>query len=231
MRRWGEDLEKCWRRQVWEVTSWKGEREQAGAVVWETRDLGTGFTSWHALLIEASVIVHMKVLNTPDAKKMMRHQTKEVAGKRWATKHECEQLKDGVCFLAESNCIHITTVLCDRTSFYLEKKKSGQILRALPKRTTHLDQAWSCVEGGWTQKKSHDIGWADTIMCKGCDEEEGTGMHRLYHCHSWKEVRNEILEELRKGSGRLWPIQFWPIHFGPVHLANPFLANPLVVSG
>ena len=31
-----------------------------------------------------------------DAKNMLRNRGKEVAGQRWATKHECEELKGGV---------------------------------------------------------------------------------------------------------------------------------------
>ena len=52
MRRWDEDFEKCWRRQVWETDRWKHVRGSAGAVVCETRDLGIGFPRWHALLFK-----------------------------------------------------------------------------------------------------------------------------------------------------------------------------------
>ena len=56
-----EDLEKCWRRRVWETTRWKQLRGAAGAVVCETRNF-VGFPSWHALNFEEGVIVDMKVV-------------------------------------------------------------------------------------------------------------------------------------------------------------------------
>ena len=42
------------------------------------------------------MIVDMKVACAQDVKKMLRRQAKEVVGKRWATKHEYEELTDGV---------------------------------------------------------------------------------------------------------------------------------------
>ena len=30
--------------------------------------------------------------------------------------------------------------------------------------------------------------------CRGCDNEEGTEKHRVYHCPSWREGRNQIPE-------------------------------------
>ena len=32
------------------------------------------------------------------------------------------------------------------------------------------------------QKRLYDIGWSDEKKCRGCDKEEGTEKHRLYHC-------------------------------------------------
>ena len=58
------------------------------------------------------------------------------------------------------------------------------------------------VEDGWTQKTLYDIGWSDEKMCKGSDKEEGTEKHRLYHCPSWREVRNQIPGELENWEQR-----------------------------
>ena len=44
------------------------------------------------------------------------------------------------------------------------------------------------------QKRWYDIGWADEKKCRGCNKEEFTEKHRLYHCPCWKEVRNQIPE-------------------------------------
>ena len=38
------------------------------------------------------------------------------------------------------------------------------------------------VEEGWVQRRLYDIGWSDEKKCQGCDKEEGTEKHRLYHC-------------------------------------------------
>ena len=54
------------------------------------------------------------------------------------------------------------------------------------------------VEGGWKQKRWYDVGLSDAKVCKGCEEEEGTEKHRLYHCPTWKEVRDQIFEETRQ---------------------------------
>ena len=50
------------------------------------------------------------------------------------------------------------------------------------------------VEGDWMLKRLCDIGWSDEKTCRGCNREEGTEKHRLYHCPCWKEVRNQIGE-------------------------------------
>ena len=42
------------------------------------------------------------------------------------------------------------------------------------------------VEGGWVQKRLYDIGWSDGEKCRGCNKEEGTYKHRLYHSPCWK---------------------------------------------
>ena len=40
--------------------------------------------------------------------------------------------------------------------------------------------------GGWFQKRMYDIGWSGEKKCRGCNKEEGTEKHRLYHCPCWK---------------------------------------------
>ena len=58
------------------------------------------------------------------------------------------------------------------------------------------------VEGGWVQKRLYDIGWSDEKKCRGCNKEEGTEKHSLYHCLCWKEVRNLIPGKLSKWEQR-----------------------------
>ena len=38
---------------------------------------------------------------------------------------------------------------------------------------------------------------ADVKSCRGCNIAEDTERHRLYHCPSWREVRNQIQWEQR----------------------------------
>ena len=40
----------------------------------------------------------------------------------------------------------------------------------------------------------YDVGWSDEKKWRGCDNEEGTKQHRLYHCSSWREVTHFIPE-------------------------------------
>ena len=56
--------------------------------------------------------------------------------------------------------------------------------------------------GNWLWKEDgcrtgmYDIGWSDGEKCRGCDKEEGTEKHRLYHCPCLKQVRNQFPEKL-----------------------------------
>ena len=52
------------------------------------------------------------------------------------------------------------------------------------------------------QKRLCDIGWSDEKKCRCCNKEEGTEKHRLYHCPSQREVRNQMPEGLGKWEER-----------------------------
>ena len=54
------------------------------------------------------------------------------------------------------------------------------------------------VEGSWVQRRLYDIGWSDEKKCQGCDKEESTEMHRVYHCPCWKEIKSQISEKFKK---------------------------------
>ena len=58
------------------------------------------------------------------------------------------------------------------------------------------------VEGALVKKRLYDIGWSDEKKCRGCNKEEGTEKHRLYHCPCWRAVRNQIPEKLGKREQR-----------------------------
>ena len=91
---------------------------------------------------------------------MLLNHARVVDWKRWAAKHECEELKVGVWLEP------IQAMLRRRTN-ELWTEKHRNVMRKL------------AVEGGWVQKRMHDIGWPDVKRCRGCNQEDGTEKHRL----------------------------------------------------
>ena len=154
MGRWDEDLETCWRRQVRAPASWKEVRGPAEAVVCETRDLGIRFPSWHVHLFEDGIIVDMKVAYTQDMKNMPRRQAKEVVEKRWATKHEYEELTDGVW---------VEPLLA------LPTRKTNQKIEGGCTQQRLYDLGWSDEKGAKEKKEpkstgcSHCPTWKDVV--------------------------------------------------------------------
>ena len=69
--RWRRKQQKAWRKQIFELWTWKQVRGPAGAVLCETRDLGVMWPQWHALLFEGQVAVDMRVVRPQDGKKML----------------------------------------------------------------------------------------------------------------------------------------------------------------
>ena len=67
-----------------------------GVVTCETRDLGIKWPPWHTMLFEGQVTVEKEIGVCPAGPKhMLLKQEKMDQWKRWAAKHECEELKDG----------------------------------------------------------------------------------------------------------------------------------------
>ena len=111
---------------------------------------------------------------------MLLKQARMVYWKRWAAKHECEESKEGVW-------LELTRALLRRKTCEAWTVKHRHVTRKL------------VVEGGWVQKSLHTaFGWSDDKKCRGCNQEEGIEKHRLYHCPSWREVRNRIPEGVGK---------------------------------
>ena len=99
--------------------------------------------------------------------------------KKWAAKHDYEELREGAWL--------------EPTPALLRKK--------LKENWTEMHRNVArkiFLIGGWTQKGMFDIGWSDVSQCQACQIEEGTEMHRLYHCPEWHEVRREVPEAFRK---------------------------------
>ena len=62
----------------------------------ETRDLGTKWSQWHILIFEGQVRVDMRYVCPKDVKKMLLKQARSAYCKKWAAKHEYEELKEGI---------------------------------------------------------------------------------------------------------------------------------------
>ena len=84
--------------------------------------------------------------------------------KKWAAKHEYEELKEGV-WLEPGLALLRKKVREDWT----EKHRS--MARKI------------FLERGRTQKKQFDIGWSDLSQCQACHKEEGTEKTQAFqHC-------------------------------------------------
>ena len=62
----------------------------------ETRDLGIKWSQWDTLIFEEQMKVDMRVVCPQDVQMMLLKQARMIYWKRWAAKHECEELEEGV---------------------------------------------------------------------------------------------------------------------------------------
>ena len=67
----------------------------AGAVLCEARYLGTKWRQWHTLIFEEQVQLDMRYVCPRDAKKKLLKQARTTFWKKWAAKHEYEELMEG----------------------------------------------------------------------------------------------------------------------------------------
>ena len=82
--------------QVREDQMWRQVRGPTGAVMCETRDLGVKWPHWHTLIFEGDRNIDMRFVCPEDVKKMLLQQARTVCWKKWAAKHEYEDLKEGI---------------------------------------------------------------------------------------------------------------------------------------
>ena len=94
--KWSHQLKEAWMRQIHEVQTWKRVRGPAGAVMCETRDLGIKRPHWHTLIFSDETKIDMKFVCPRDVKKMLVQRARSVHWKKWESKHEHEELKEGV---------------------------------------------------------------------------------------------------------------------------------------
>ena len=98
------EQKEAWRKQIFEVQTWKQVRGPAGAVWYETRDLGVKWPQWHTLLFEDQGRVDMRVVCPRDVRKMLQKHVRTTYWRKWATKHEYEELMEGIWFDPEKLC-------------------------------------------------------------------------------------------------------------------------------
>ena len=146
----------------------------------ETLDLGIKRPHWHTLILEGDVRIDMRYVCPKDVKKMFLQRARTVHWKKWAAKHEYEELKKGIWL---------------EPALALLRKKTKEEWTG-----KHRNVARNLLlEGGWVQQRLFfNIGWSDGSECQACHKEEGTEKHRLHHCPEWYEVRREIPEAFRK---------------------------------
>ena len=154
--KWHTEQKETLLNQVFEVQRWRQERGLAGAVMCETCDLGIKWPHWYTLLFEGEVRIDLRYVCPKDVKKMLLQQARSVYWKKWAAKHEYEELKEGA---------------------WLEP-----VLAVLRKKHRNVARKW-VLERGWVQIRLIDFGWSDDSKCQACHTEEGTEKHTLYNCH------------------------------------------------
>ena len=113
-----------------------------------------------------------------DVKNMLLKQAKLVYWKKWAAKRGCGELK--------RVWLEPIRALLRRKTNEARTDRHRNVMKKL------------VVEGGWVQQRMYDIGWSGETRCRGCHEEESMEKHRLYHCPSWREARNQIPEGVEK---------------------------------
>ena len=157
---------------------WRQVRGPAGTVMCETLDLGIRRPHWHTSIFGGDRRIDMRHICPKDVKKMLMQLARSACWMKWAAKHEYEELKEGVWLDL------VLAVLRKKTKEdWTEKHRN--VGRKL------------VLEGGWVQKRLFDIVCSVESECQASHKEEGTEIHRLYHCPEWYEVRREVPEAFR----------------------------------
>ena len=136
----------------------------------ETRDLDIKWPHWHTLIFGNDTKIDMRFVCPKDVKKMLLQWARSVYWKKWAAKHENEELKEGAWL--EPGPVPLRKKVRENRT-----EKHRNVARKI------------FVEDGWTQKRMFGIDWSDASQCQACQKEEGTEKHWLFHCPQWYEVR------------------------------------------
>ena len=62
----------------------------------ETCDLGIKWPRWHTLMVEGERNIDMRCVCSKNVRKVLLQQARTVNLKKWAAKHEYEDLKEGI---------------------------------------------------------------------------------------------------------------------------------------
>ena len=118
----------------------------------ETRDLGRKWPHRHPLIFSDETRIDLRFVCPRDVKKMLVQRARSVYWKKWAAKHEYEELKEGV-WNEQAPALLCKKVREERTVTY--RNVARKIF----------------LEGGRTQKRLFDIGWSDESQCQVCHME------------------------------------------------------------
>ena len=139
MEKWHHEQREAWTKQVREVQMWRQVRGPAGAVMCETHELGIKWPVWNTLIFKGDRSIDMRNVYPKDVQKMFLQQARKVYWKKWAAKHEYEELMEGT-WLEPALALLRKKAKEDWT------EKHRKVARKL---------VW---DGGWVQKKLYDIG-------------------------------------------------------------------------
>ena len=149
---WHHEQKEAWMNQIFEDQTWR-VRGPAGAEVCETKDLGIKWPHWHALIFKC-----------PKAVKKMLLQQARTYWKKWAAKHEYEELKEGVWL---------------EPALVLLRKKTKE---------DWTEKASNCCQ---KLDSSTSVGRMK-VNVKLVTKRKVQKKHRLYHCPEWQEMRRDI---------------------------------------
>ena len=82
--KWHHEQEEAWMRQIQEVQMWRQVRGPAGAVMCETRYLGTKWPHWHTLTSSDEKRIDMRFVCSRD-EKMLVHMARSVYWRQQST--------------------------------------------------------------------------------------------------------------------------------------------------
>ena len=69
--KWSHEQKIAWMRQIREVQTWKQVIGPAGAVMCETRDLGTKWPQWHTLMFGDEIKIDMRLVCPKEVRKTL----------------------------------------------------------------------------------------------------------------------------------------------------------------